>query len=111
MLWAFSNPELNTQWSRVIVNAQTDLCKVVSKDCLLKVKRIENSITSLLQDLAGIVSMVDHQDITAELLQGFHLAVETKYAEKVLRRNKSMARGTSKPPKTKQQHQMASFRK
>ena len=88
------------------------MCKVVSKDCLLKVKRIENSITSLLQDLAGIVTANDHQDIASDLLKGYNLAIETKYAEKVLRRNKNAARGASKPPpKTKQQRQMASLRK
>ena len=99
--WSFSNPGLNTNWSRTIIQAQADLCSIVAKDCALKIKRCENDIKALTEELGGIVSACDLQEITAELNTGYTIAVDNKFAEKVLRRNKGSMRGPSKPTASK----------
>ena len=85
--WAFTNTALNTRWATITLKAQTELCALVAEDCTLKVKQHEASIKSLLNDFAGLIPESDFQEISNELLHSFSLAVEKKYAEKILTRS------------------------
>ena len=75
--WAFSNPDLSTQWSKITIKAQVDLCNMVARDCIIKIWRLDETVHSLLQDMAGVIANAEYQELTGELTQSYHAAVDT----------------------------------